>query len=87
MHFTSESSVFSIMAALIAEILLMLFFLCKLLCNIQNITEYKARWLMGFQIIKHALIILSFKATSACKLTVNRDTIKTKDGSLHLQIS
>ena len=46
-HFTSMLSVFSLMAGWIAEILFMLI----LLCNRQNIAEYKVYWLMGVPII------------------------------------
>jgi len=44
-HFTSESSVFSVIAAVVLMPIL--------LCNGQNIAEYKANWLMGFPIINH----------------------------------
>jgi len=53
-HFTSTFSIFSAMARWIAEMLFMLFFAystCILLCNRQNIAEYKAYGLMGVPII------------------------------------
>ena len=47
---TSIFFVFSVMAGWIAEMLLC-YFLPILLCNRQNLAEYEAYWLMGFQII------------------------------------
>ena len=46
-RFTSIFSVFSVMAGWIAEMPFMLI----LLCNEQNIAEYKAYWLMGVPVI------------------------------------
>ena len=51
-RFTSKFSVLSVIAGWIAGMLFMLFFAyCILLCNGQNIAEYKAYWLMDFPII------------------------------------
>ena len=50
MHiFTSESSEFSIVAGLIAEVLFKLFF--ERLCDQDNETKHEAYWLMSFLLI------------------------------------
>jgi len=47
--FTSESSIFSVMAGWIAEVLFMLFYAYAAV----NIAVCEAYWLMGFPIINH----------------------------------
>ena len=53
MHFTSVSSIFSVMAAWIAEVYVSCCSMLILLCNRQNIAAYEGYWFMGFPIINH----------------------------------